>query len=95
MTIGEKLTALRIRKGYSQEEFCKAFNRRYPELTIKRSRYSKWEIDSNPIEVPMLKALVTFHGITADELIFEHVKVGVLTASKTKNRRLEVAKKHT
>lgn len=91
MTIGEKLTALRIRKGRSQEEFCEAFNRRYPEMRIKRSRYSKWELDSNPIEIDMLKCLVTFYGVTSDELIFEHMRVGILGTGRGKKLRSKVA----
>jgi transcriptional regulator with XRE-family HTH domain len=85
MTIGEKLTALRSRKGWTQPDFCKAFNKRYPELAIKRSRYSKWETDENSMEIEMLKAVVTFYQVTADEMIFDH-KVPELLKRFSKRR---------
>ncbi len=92
MTIGEKLTALRgqladpdtgRKTGVSQYAFCKLFNRRFPEIKLKRARYSKWETDENLMEIPVLKALVTFYGITADELLFEHKKISLLSKRKT------------
>ncbi len=94
MTLGEKLTALRIRKGWSQEEFCEAFNRRYPELAIKRSRYSKWETGENQLKIEQLKAVVAFYRITADELLFDHKKVEQLQLNKVANRRLKIALQH-
>ena len=87
MTIGEKLTALRQRKGLTQVEFCKDFSRRYPELKINRTQYSHWEIDNRTMQLKHFKALVTYYRITADDLLFDDWIPPVLM--KTKRKRAE------
>ena len=92
MTIGEKLTALRIRKGYSQVEFCEDFNRRYPQLAIKRPAYSKWETDEHSMEIRHLRALAMYHKVTTDELVFDHIVLSIFNTKKLKSRGYKIAR---
>ncbi len=94
MTIGEKLTALRHRKGLSQEEICQALNRRFPDLPLTRSYYAYLENDKKGMTVEHVKAFATFFRITADELIFENRPVEILKGKSGKSLRLKVTLRH-
>lgn len=83
MTIGEKLTALRQRKSMTQEDLCKDFNRKNPELAINRPQYARWETDDRNMQLDHFKAMVKYFRVSADDLLFDDL---VLRYYKAKNR---------
>lgn len=72
MTTAEKIIAFRSLLGYTQQEFCQAFNKRFPELPLTRDAYAKWETGDRALKIEYLKALVIFLKTSADDLLFDH-----------------------
>ena len=68
MTIGQKITELRVQKGITQEELAE-------RLDVSRQSISKWEIDSALPQVDKILSLCDFFGITADQLLREEVEI--------------------
>lgn len=89
MTLGEKLTALRIRKRLTQEEIVEVLNKRY-NLQLKRAQYSKWETDENPVSVDLVKVFCRYYHITADSLIFDEKKIEGISKVKTTIARVDL-----
>ena len=70
MTIGEKITRLRIAKGMSQEELA-------DELCISRQSVSKWEMDQAIPQIDKVLVLCDFFGISADELLRDKISIDI------------------
>ena len=64
MTLGEKLQALRMEAGLSQEDLA-------GELEVSRQAVSKWELDKTVPEVRVLLAYSRRFGVTVDALLKE------------------------
>ena len=68
MTIGEKITHLRIVSGISQDELAK-------KLGVSRQSLSKWENDETQPQLDNIKQLCELFKISADELIDDKVVI--------------------
>ena len=68
MTIGEKITYLRIRAGYSQEELAEM-------LSVSRQAVSKWEIDGAIPGIDKVLQLSELFGVSTDELLIEKILI--------------------
>lgn len=66
MTIGEKITHLRIVSGISQDELAK-------QLGVSRQSLSKWENEETQPQLDNIKQLCELFKISADELIDDKV----------------------
>ena len=62
MTLGESITRLRTKKGWSQGDLADALN-------VSRQSISKWETDSSVPELDKLLKLSDLFGVTLDELV--------------------------
>lgn len=90
MTIGEKLTALRQRKGLTQEEFCADFSRRFRDMPINRKQYGHWETDDRTMQLMHFRALVKYYRISADDLLFDDRKPDGIGKGKVTKRAANV-----
>ena len=61
MTVGEKIRALRIEKGVTQEELGRA-------LRFSPQAVSKWENNAGNPDITLVAPLCHYFGISADEL---------------------------
>ena len=77
MTIGRKITHLRIARGLSQEQLAEA-------LDISRQSVSKWEMDQSLPQIDKVLQLADLFGISTDALLRDSAPVRV--ASKEKHR---------
>lgn len=68
MTIGEKITHLRIVSGISQDELAK-------QLGVSRQSLSKWENDETQPQLDNIKQLCELFKISADELIDDKIVI--------------------
>ncbi len=68
MTIGEKITHLRIVSGISQDELSK-------KLGVSRQSLSKWENDETQPQLENIKQLCELFKISADELIDDKIVI--------------------
>ncbi len=68
MTIGEKITHLRIVSGISQDELAK-------KLGVSRQSLSKWENDETQPQLDNIKQLCELFKISADELIDDKIVI--------------------
>ena len=78
MTIGEKITKLRMAKGMSQEELA-------DELCISRQSVSKWEMDQAIPQIDKVLVLCEFFGVSADELLRDKISITV-GSERVKNK---------
>ena len=62
MTLGENITRLRTKKGWSQGDLADA-------LDVSRQSISKWETDGSVPELDKLLRLSDLFGVTLDELV--------------------------
>ena len=62
MTLYEKITELRKRKGLSQEEFGS-------ELGVSRQAVSKWEMAQTTPDINKIMAMAEFFGVSTDFLL--------------------------
>ncbi|MBO5926032.1 MAG: phosphoglucosamine mutase [Clostridia bacterium] len=76
MTIGEKITALRLKLNLSQEELA-------DKLYVSRQAVSRWEIDQALPQIDKIIQLCKYFGISTDELLIEKKDI---PAIKTKKR---------
>ena len=79
MTIGQKITELRVQKGITQEELAE-------RLDVSRQSISKWEMDSALPQIDKVLMLCEFFGVTADELLRDEVEIKTVGAVKTHNK---------
>ena len=80
MTIGEKITNLRNKAGFSQETLAE-------KLSVSRQANSKWEMDSALPQIDKVLAICELFDVSADELLRDKNEVGALavkTSSKNK-----------
>lgn len=68
MTIGEKITHLRLVNNISQEELSKI-------LKTSRQSLSKWENDESIPSLPVIKNLCVLFKVSADELIDDNIVI--------------------
>ncbi len=79
MTIGQKITELRLQKGVTQEELAE-------RLDVSRQSISKWEMDGTLPQIDKILMLCDFFGITADELLRDKVEIKSIQAGKKQNK---------
>ena len=75
MTLGQKLFALRTKRGLTQSGLAE-------ELNVSRQSVSKWETDASVPEVELLLALSDFYGVTVDDLLRPDRIPGVITPAE-------------
>ncbi len=66
MNFAEKLSKLRIQKGYSQEALAE-------KLYVSRQAVSKWEVGSTLPETDKLIAISNFFNVSIDYLLKENI----------------------
>ncbi len=64
MTIGEKITALRLNMGISQEELA-------DKLNVSRQAVSRWEMDQALPQIDKIIMLCKYFKVSTDELLLE------------------------
>lgn len=62
MTLGQRIAALRKRRGLTQDQIAEA-------LGVKRARYNAWENGISKPDHIMLAKIAQFHGVTVDFLL--------------------------
>ncbi|WP_342439988.1 helix-turn-helix transcriptional regulator [Paenibacillus sp. FSL L8-0436] len=72
MKLGQRIAALRNKKGLTQEQVAEA-------LGVKRARYNAWEQSISNPDIEMLDKLAAFHKITVDFLLGRPHQESVLT----------------
>ena len=68
MTIGEKITNLRISAGISQEQLAE-------KMDVSRQSVSKWEMGQALPQIDKVLQLCSFFGITTDALLLDDVSL--------------------
>ena len=68
MTIGEKITQLRLSANISQEELA-------DELNISRQSVSKWEMDQAMPQIDKVLRICEIFGISTDELLHDKFEI--------------------
>lgn len=68
MTIGEKISALRVLAGMSQEQLSE-------ELSVSRQSVSKWEMDQALPQIDKVLQLCELFSVTADELLRDDIQI--------------------
>ena len=79
MTIGQKITQMRIAKGISQELLAE-------EISVSRQSVSKWEIGEAIPQIDKILMLCDFFGITADDLLRDTVEIETKVQPKVQNK---------
>ena len=69
MTFGEKITDLRKKNGFTQEELAE-------KLNITRQTISKWELDQSTPDLEYIGKLSEIFGVSTDYLIKENINPG-------------------
>lgn len=77
MTVGEKISALRVLAGLSQEELAES-------ISVSRQSVSKWELDKALPSTEKLPELCQILGISLDRLLNTQEDVSIKTNKKTK-----------
>ncbi|SLJ92783.1 MULTISPECIES: helix-turn-helix domain-containing protein [unclassified Paenibacillus] len=62
MKIGDKLTQLRNKKTYTQDQMAEL-------LDIKRARYNAWENNISKPDIEMIAKLAAIHNVSVDFLL--------------------------
>ncbi len=76
MSLGEKISVLRTKCGYSQEYLAE-------KLNVSRQAVSKWELDTAAPDADKIVAISEFFGVSTDYLLKDHVAI---TTSDTLDR---------
>ncbi len=79
MTIGEKISRLRIAAGLSQEQLAE-------NISVSRQAVSKWEMDQTLPQIDKVLLLCKLFKISADELLTEQTMVLHEAPKKGKNK---------
>ncbi len=79
MTIGQKITQMRIAKGISQELLAE-------EISVSRQSVSKWEIGEAVPQIDKILMLCDFFGVTADDLLRDTVEIKTEAKPQIKNK---------
>lgn len=69
MAINDKIKALRVDRGWSQEQMAE-------KLAVSRQAVTKWETGAGAPDIENLKAIAQLFGVTTDELVFGDVAEG-------------------
>ena len=77
MTIGEKITQLRIASDISQEQLAE-------KMSVSRQSVSKWEMDQALPQIDKVLQLCELFDISTDELL--HDKISINCSASTENR---------
>ncbi len=77
MTIGEKITQLRIASDISQEQLAE-------KMSVSRQSVSKWEMDQALPQIDKVLQLCELFDISTDELL--HDKISINRSASTENR---------
>lgn len=72
MKLGQRIAALRNKRGLTQEQMAEA-------LGVKRARYNAWEQSISNPDIEMLDKLATFHKVRVDFLLGRSHPEGILT----------------
>ncbi len=78
MTIGQKITSLRVQAGLSQEDLAE-------KLSVSRQSVSKWEMDQAIPQLDKALLLCDMFGISADRLLRDEIELEGST-TKVKNK---------
>ncbi|MBQ2704568.1 MAG: phosphoglucosamine mutase [Clostridia bacterium] len=78
MTIGQKITSLRVQAGLSQEDLAE-------KLSVSRQSVSKWEMDQAIPQLDKALLLCDMFGISADRLLRDEIELESST-TKAKNK---------
>lgn len=79
MTIGEKISCLRISKGLSQEQLAE-------KISVSRQSISKWEMDQALPQIDKVLQLCDLFSVSADEFLREQIKIKTEALGKRKNK---------
>ena len=79
MTIGEKITKLRIAAGFSQEELSE-------KVAVSRQSVSKWEMDQALPQIDKILQLCELFGISTDELLCDKIPIDRHTGASAQNK---------
>ena len=79
MTIGQKITQMRIAKGIFQELLAE-------EISVSRQSVSKWEIGEAVPQIDKILMLCDFFGVTADDLLRDTVEIKTEAKPQIKNK---------
>lgn len=80
MTIGQKISHLRINAQMSQEQLAEALN-------VSRQSVSKWEMGLSSPQIDKILGLCKLFQISADELLNDDVIVSKVTKSESKKEK--------
>lgn len=70
MTIGEKISRLRLASGLSQEELAE-------KISVSRQSVSKWEMDQSLPQIDKILMLCELFGVQADDLLRDKISLPV------------------
>jgi len=79
MTIGQKITTLRMQAGLSQEDLAE-------KLSVSRQSVSKWEMDQAVPQLDKALMLCDMFGISADRLLRDQIELDNGVAKPVKNK---------
>ena len=79
MTIGQKITQMRVNKGISQELLAE-------EISVSRQSVSKWEIGEAIPQIDKILMLCDYFGVTADDLLRDTVEIKSQSKPSGKNK---------
>ena len=68
MTIGEKITHLRVAANMSQETLA-------DKLSVSRQSVSKWEMDQSLPQIDKVLQLCEMFKISTDELLYDKITI--------------------
>ena len=77
MTLGEKITHLRLSKGLSQEMLAE-------KLSVSRQAVSKWEMGQAQPQIDNVLQLCALFSISADQLLYDEMEISSLLGAKNK-----------
>ena len=80
MTIGEKISRLRINANISQEQLAE-------KLSVSRQSVSKWEMDQALPQIDKVVTICSLFGITADELLQTNIPLEIAVKGEKKKNR--------
>lgn len=79
MTIGEKISHLRISAGYSQEQLAE-------KIFVSRQSVSKWEMDQVLPQIDKILLICKLFKITVDDLLRDDAKIKPKQSKQIKNK---------
>ena len=83
MTLGGRITQLRIDGGYDSYELSK-------QLGVKHETYESWELDRSEPRINKLVALAAILGVSPTYLLAEEGHKGINSKSKKSKRNIKI-----